>query len=267
VSDVDELAAALRNADAHLDVDAADLSQTVEHARRRLLGRLLLVGTLSAVGAMLLITGGFRAAAIKPFSPRNTGNNASSQEATKHHHHHHGGNKGGGNGNGKNGNGEGGNKGGHGKHKKSHHHHPPPPPPPPPKKLPDIEVVSVSSTGFVVSNPSPVEVGTFFVRILIQEPETEQPHAQTYEIKPIAPESSIEEPFEKEVECVGEIRATADFEELIKESDEEDNEKTAKCTPPGEPEPEPEKENQKDGSGSAKEEGQKSKSASLVTPP
>jgi len=61
VSDVERLAEAMRQADTELDVDPVELSNSVDRARRRIAGRLLLVGTVSALAAMLLLTGGLAA--------------------------------------------------------------------------------------------------------------------------------------------------------------------------------------------------------------
>lgn len=58
MSDVERVAAAMREANEELEVHPADVSETADHARRSLIRRLLIVGALSALGATLLIVGG-----------------------------------------------------------------------------------------------------------------------------------------------------------------------------------------------------------------
>jgi hypothetical protein len=226
VSDVERVADAMRKADAELEVQPPDLTQTTDHARRSLIRRLLLAGTLSAIGATLLLTGGLTPAAIKHSEGKHHNTASEKKQERKHKHDEE-------------------------PDKPHHHHHRREekekerkdvekrraavgPGVPIAVQLPDLIVSEISKTVLVVENISPANASSFVVLVTI-EAEGQEP-------------TELEFPFEAgltgeqkavvklELECEsGRIGAEVDPENEIEEASEENNVWTG--TPPAECEP------------------------------
>jgi hypothetical protein len=227
VSDVERVAAAMRKADADLEVQPPDLTQTADHARRSLIRRLLLVGTLSAVGATLLLTGGLTPAAIKRSENKqhktasekkydgNEKENKHNASDGGHHHQAH--------------------QSDDGKKRKNEKHEASVGPGAPiAVQLPDLIVSEISKTVLAVENISPADAGSFVVLVTI-EAEGQEP-------------TELKFPFEAglaggqkavmkiELECEsGLIGAEVDPETQVEETSEGNNVWTG--TPPAECEP------------------------------
>jgi hypothetical protein len=181
VSDVERVAEAMRKADAELEVQPPDLTQTADHARRSLIRRLLLVGTLSAIGATLLLTGGLTPAAIK----RNEGTQHKTASEKKHHsnektnehngggsgHHHH-----------RHHQDDGGKKDKHEEKREASVG----PGTPIAVQLPDLIVSEISKTVLVVENISPASAGSFVVLVTIEAEGQERPNSN-FRSKPASP--------------------------------------------------------------------------------
>lgn len=244
MNDVERLAEALRHADAELDLASPDLTEALEHAHRRLISRLLLVGVLSALGATLLLTGGIKAGAtIRDM--RNNGNDKTESAKKKQVHSGHPQRKGGnprghgGPGNaGKNNNGKA-----DGKHKPRHHpeHEPSGSGGTEAEGAPDLVVVALSSTEVRVKNIGETEAVPFSVAIWVVESESESELESTK----VAVEVSFDrlpalEEAKGEVtglECSAgqEIYAEVDYLDTVEEATDENNRsKPIVCEPPEE---------------------------------
>jgi hypothetical protein len=175
VNEVERLAEALRRANAELQVEPAELAEAAKRGHRRLVGRLLLVATLSAVAAGLLLSGGLAASqAIKE-----------RRDDTADHHDHRskeGGGKhrekeqnGSGGGNGKQqGNGKGHKQGGgHKQHDRSEHVKGGGTEAPE-EELPELVVVDVTGSEVVVRNESPIDAESFYVLVTVTGSEFEE---------------------------------------------------------------------------------------------
>ncbi len=218
MSDVERVAAAMREADAELQVQPPDVAETVGHARRSLVRRLLIVGVLGALGATLLIVGGSAPA----FKQLRTAQAKDTQQKTGESDH--GGGKGGGGGGKNNGTEDGGQeKGGGGSPK-----HPERlraavgPGKPIEISLPDLVVSRVTKTEVTVENRSEVSSDPFVVSVIV---EAEGQNTVTYTVpfeKGLEAEGEETEPFKPPCES-GTVRAEVDPENAIEESSEEDN--------------------------------------------
>ncbi len=238
MNDVERLAETLRRANAELQVDPAELSDAVEHAHRRLVRRLLLVATLSALASALLLGGGLAASsAIKSKGDNSGGDNGNRSKAGHEKHHDDNGNNGGDSGNTNGNSGGDGGKGGHGEKEKERKH--------PDKsertsgggteakaeKLPELVIAEVTETGIVVKNESPYAAGTFHVLVTI--PGTEYEEDLTFE--GLAGEDSTSQAFAEAPECPSEhqIVAVADPNDSVVEYEDDNNTGATTCAESG----------------------------------
>lgn len=233
MNDVERLAAELRAANEELDVQSADLSEAVRSGRRRLFGRLIVVGLLSAVGATFLLTGGLNAPAAIKFHQQSN-NDGGGKKTADHDGKGDGGggsddgggsggeggtgghrqSKGGGDG-GKGGSGKGGKDDGGGKGKKKEE-----------EDLPDLVVTEITPTEVFVENRSDVVTGAFSVKVVGENAE----HKQVTNLVsfPEGVGAGEEAPglLKTEILCSGNVFAEVDYLEKVEESDEGDNELT-----------------------------------------
>jgi CARDB len=239
VNDVERLAETLRRANAELQVDPAELSDAVEHAHRRLVRRLVLVATLSALASALLLSGGLAASsAIKNNRQNSAGDNSDHSKASHKKHHDDNGNGNGGSGNANGNSGGDGGKGGHGEKEKERKH--------PDKsertsgggteakaeKLPELVVAEVTETEVVVKNESPYAAGPFYVLVTI--PGTEYEEELIFE-KGLAGEDSARQTLAEAPECPSEhqIVAVADPNNSVVEYEDENNTGATTCAESG----------------------------------
>jgi len=250
VSDVERVAAAMREADAELQVQPPDVSGTADHARRSLIRRLLVVGVLSALGATLLIIGGTAPAITHIRATRDADKD---QHTGKGGHNHNGGGGGGGNkGGGGGGNGHQGGGGG------NHKHHEQlvagvGPGEPIAVQLPDLIVSRVTKTEVTVENLSPASAEPFEVSVILK---AEGQNTVTITVpfeEGLEGESTSSETFELRCES-GLISAEVDPANEIEEASDENN--TSAESPPVKCEP---TENKKEAEKEEKEREEKAK--------
>lgn len=247
MSDIERVATAMHQANAELEVNPPDVTETVGHARRSLIRRLLVIGVLSAIGATLLIVGGTAPAIIHIRATRSASND----------HEHQQGGSGGGEGGETSGNGgKGGHhpkkSGGEGGHHKHHGEYEAAVGPGEPisKELPDLVVSHLTKTKVTVANHSQASSEPFVVNVTV-EAEGQNPLIRTVSSKE-GLEAGGEETLTFELPCEsGTIIAEVDPANEIEESSEEDNVSTE--TPPVKCEPAEDEEEEEAEKGKAKE--------------
>jgi hypothetical protein len=229
VNDIERLAAALRIANEELEVEAADLSEAMEHGRRHLFRRLFFVGALSAVAASLLLSGGIAAShGIRVANQKDKKSKAEKPTNSGHVKR---------NGNGKKSSeknkGRGDNKASEEANEEKR-----------PEKieaavgpgevvaepLPNLIVTHLTNDEVVVHNASEVSTGPFLVVVKAEEPDGTAVEEEV-EFSGLAAEAELGEKFKREIECKGLLTANADPSNQVSEVNDEDNEEIAKCEP------------------------------------
>jgi CARDB len=240
VNDVERLAEALRKANAELEVDPNELADAVQHAHRRLLGRLLAVAALSAVGALLLLSGGLAASqAVKESRKSPSDKDQTNTNAGKSKHPSNDGKKDSGGDSGED-RGNSSNSDDHGKKKQQSHasigsgeetkHKKEPPV----ASQTNLKVIDLTATGIEVANEGSAPSEPFVVVVRV-EPSGGEIFEETIRFEALAAKKVVPQEFKKELTCEksGLIVAEIDPDNLIKESEEEDNTESEKCEPTG----------------------------------
>ncbi len=228
MNDVERLAEALRQANAELQVDPAELAAAMQRGHRRLVWRLLLVAVLSAVGAALLLSGSLAASdAIKEHRHSSANDNGKPSKASGEKRLE--GNNQNGPGNSTGGKNNSGSKDEKRDEKKKQ----------PDRsdhaigggteakveELPELVVTDVTATEVVVKNESSVEAEPFYVLVTVTGTEFEE--KIEFE-KGLAGGEPSRRKLKEEPPCSSEaqIVAVVDAGEAVTES-EDDNNKTA----------------------------------------
>lgn len=230
MSDVERVAAAMREANAELEVEPPDVTGTADHARRSLIRRLLVVGVLSALGATLLIIGGTAPALTHIRATRDANKDQGGGKDGKG-----GGKEGGGHG----GKGGGGQQGGGGGKGGGHKHHEQlvaavGPGEPIAVELPELIVSRVTKTEVTVENLSPVSAEPFVVSVAL---EAEGQNTVTVTVpfeEGLEGESFMAEPFELRCESgliTAEVNPADEIEEASDENNESPESPPVKCEP------------------------------------
>lgn len=228
MNDVERLAAALRIANEELEVEAADLSEAVEHGRRHLFRRLFFVGALSAIAASLLLSGGIAASHGIRVAHQKPKKGKAERPAHSGHRKHHGNGKKSEKGKGHNG-GKGSGEGNKEKHTEKIEAAVGPGEVVA-EALPNLIVTHLSNDEVVVHNASEVSTGPFLVVVKAEEPDGTAVEEEV-EFPGLAAEAELGEKFKREIECKGLLTALADPSNQVSEVSDEDNEETAKCEP------------------------------------
>lgn len=242
MNDVERLAEALRRANAELEVDPNELTDTVQHAHRRLLGRLLVVAVLSAVGTLLLLSGGLVASkAVKDNGTDRSGADKADKSPGKPHQ------SSGGEHGGKGSNPSGSHKesgGGSGHHAQSKQQaqasissgqSTKPTGKPKPETQPNLRVVSLTPAGIEVINEGDKLAKSFAVVITVDSA-TGEPLGEPFTVpfEALGPHEEEAKTFAEALSCEesGFIVAEIDPEKKIEESEEDDNKgESERCEP------------------------------------
>jgi CARDB len=230
VNDVERLAEALRQANAELQVDPAELADAMKRGHRRLVWRLLAVAVLSAVGAALLLSGGLAASqAIKNNRENTADDHGSNQPKGGEGKSPEKGKSG-------SGGGKGGKQGGHKGHKQGEKHKSHDRSErvkgggteAPEEGLPELVVIDVTESEVVVKNESSVAAESFYVLVTI--PGTEFEEKLVFD-KGLAGETMTRRKFEEVAPCGSEeeIVAEVDAGKSVTESEDENNSASTDC--------------------------------------
>lgn|GEM_PF-3884931 len=251
MNDVERLAEALRKANAELEVDPDELADAVKHAHRRLVGRLLAVAALSAIGALLLLSGGLAASkAIRDGRKSSSETKQAKASGDKSIDDSSGRSKSSGN-SGRDNSSNATQGDGNAKKKQQQNRQgqsnlssskkAKQKEKPVVVGQPNLKVHSLTKVYIEIANDSSVESGPFEVAIKV-EPASGEPYEESIQFDSIAPKGILVFDFTKELTCDGgQIVAEIDPKDAVKESKEEDNIGTDPCEPESGTEETPEK--------------------------
>lgn len=229
MNDAERLAEALRQANAELQVEPAELAAAMKRGHRRLVGRLLAVAVLSAIGAALLLSGGLAASHAIKENRRNTADHHDDQQKAsggKRHKKEDDSDNGKG---GKRDDGKGKKQGEkHKQHDRSEHaigggtEAPE-------AELPELVVTDVTESEVVVKNESSVPATESFY-VLVTIPGTEFEEELVFDEGLGAGKTSRRD-FKEEAPCAAEkeIIAEVDAGKSVTESEDENNKASTDC--------------------------------------